>query len=303
RYQSFTQEGNQFLRATRADLPAPIPVGQDENLRWDFGEHTLDFLLAVTPLDTLNVRAGLRFFKEDIVRKIEGRTAPGTQRSWFYTPVVNVSWRPSAKLSVRGQFEQRTTIDPYVRISPEGTVGSTIRARFSPSERWGVDNVFSFRNSETERLGLLLHSRANSTNLWFQPWPRLGLQAGFSYGSFSAENSVAYLRGAPPLTGLLSTTQTIDRTFFWGLQANPVIPLTLSFSGQFLRSTGLSTFSQESSFYGPLTWPAWTTEIGYAAPPMGRFVFGWQRSYYLEDLFRRTDYSANGFTVRYELTF
>ena len=303
RYQSFSQNGNQFIQASRPDLPAPILASQDENLRWDFGEHTLDFLLAFAPLETLNVRAGLRFFKEDIVRKIEGRTAPGTERSWSYTPVVNVSWRPSSKLSVRGQFEQRTTIDPYTRLTPEGTLGSTLRVRFAPSQRWGIDNVLSFRNLETESLGFLAHTRNNSTNLWYQPVPRFGLQAGFSYGSFLAENSIAFLRGAAPLTGLVSTTQTIDRTYFLATKANLVSNLELSFSGQYVRSTALANLTGESSNFGPLTWPAWTAEIAYLTPQTGRFVFGWQRSYYLENLFRLTDFGSNAFTARWEVSF
>ncbi|MCH8266187.1 MAG: hypothetical protein O7A06_16775 [Acidobacteria bacterium] len=52
-----------------------------------------------------------------------------------------------------------------------------------------------------------------------------------------------------------------------------------------------------------MTWPSWSAEIGYSLPPVGRVVFGWQRSYYYEDLFRVTGYSANGFTVRFERSF
>ena len=55
--------------------------------------------------------------------------------------------------------------------------------------------------------------------------------------------------------------------------------------------------------FGSLTWPAWSAAIGYFLPRVGRVVFGWQRSYYYEDLFRVTDYSANGFTVRFERSF
>ncbi|MBI4464572.1 MAG: hypothetical protein HY647_07700 [Acidobacteria bacterium] len=303
RYQSFSQKGTQFLRATRKDLPAPVPLSEDESLRWDFGMHTVDTMLAFVPHPTFNIRGGLRFFKQDIVRNINGQTAKGTRRTKSYSPLVNFSWRPSQKFAVRGQLQTSTVVDPYVRISPEDTVGSTIRVHYSPSERWGIDNTWSFQNWETESLGLLMHSRTNSTSLWYQPVRRFGLQAGFSYGSFFAKNSIAFLRGVAPLTGFVSTTQTIDRTYFFATKANLVGNLELAFTGQFIRSTGLGTITGETSPFGPLTWPSWNTEIAYAVPKAGRLVVNWQRSYYLEDLFRLTDFGSNAFTLRWEMSF
>ena len=302
RYQTFSQRGTQFLRATRADFPAPVLLGQNDSLHWDFGQHTVDALLAFVPHTTFNVRGGLRIFKQDIVRKINNRTAAGTQRTKSYSPLVNFSWRPSRKFALRGQFETSTVVDPYVRISPENMVGTTLRAHFSPGSRWGIDNVFSFRNSETESIGLVMHSRANATTLWYQPFTRLGVEAGFNYGRFLSDNSIAYVRGAAPLTGF-STMWSIDRNYLWGMKASPTRALTLSYSGQFLRSTGRAAFTGESSFYGPLTWPAWNAELAYSFTKFGRLGFGWNRSYYKEDLFRLTDYSANGFTLRFDLPF
>ena len=105
------------------------------------------------------------------------------------------------------------------------------------------------------------------------------------------------------MTGLLSTDQTIDRTYSLGLKITPQNNLTLAFSGQFLRSTGLGALTGESSNYGPLTWPAWSAEIGYNTKNVGRVVLGWQHSYYYEDLYRVCDYSANAFTLRFDRTF
>ena len=303
RHQSFSQQGTQFLRATRSDLPAPVPLGQDESLRWDFGMNTLDTLLSFVPHPTFNIRGGLRFSKNDIVRKINGRTAEGTRRTKSYSPLVNFSWRPSQKFALRGQFDTSTVVNPYVRISAEDTVGSTIRVHYSPSDRWIIDNTWTFRNWDTDSIGLLMHSRTNATNLSYQPYARLGFQAGFSYGSFFSENTIAFVRGIPPLTGFLSTNQFIDRNYSWGVRTHPVEALTLSFTGQFIRSTGLANITGEKSTYGPLTWPAWSAEAGYSLKNVGRLVFGWQRSYYFEDLMRATDYSANGFTLRYEFSY
>lgn len=302
RYQTFSETGRQFLRATASDFPLPLPLGEDTQ-RWDYGQHTLDTLLAFVPFSTLSVRAGVRFFKQDVVRQVNGSTAPGTRRSWFYTPVLEVSWKPSSKLRVSGELEHRTAVDPYVRISPEGTVGSNLRVRFSPSSRWGIDNTFSFRNRETDLLQYRIRTRANSTALWVQPREQFRIHGGFTYSSFFSRNSIAYLRGAAPLTGLLSLDQAIDRSVFGGIRAGPLRNLTVTFSGQFIRSTGTGNFTGETTTYGPLTWPSWNAAIAYQIKDVGRLLFDWQHSYYLENLSRATDFTANAFTLRWEISF
>ena len=302
RYQTFRQLSAQTLHAERADFPAPVLLN-DETLRWDYGLHTLETQLAFVPSETLRVQAGLRFLKQDVTHKLNEQATLGTGRTWTYTPVVRVSWKPLSSLSVRGEFESRTVVDPYVRIGPEDTVGSSIRVQYIVSEDWRVDNVFSFRNLETERLGFLIHTRRNSTTLSYLPESLLGFYGGFNYDSFRSENSVIYQRGAAPLSGLLSTDQTIDRTYFWGLKVNPLRSLLLDLSGQFARSSGLGNFTGESSVYGPLTWTAWNSQLSYDVSRLGRMGFGWQRSYYFEDLRRASDYGANSFTLRIDRRF
>jgi len=302
RYQAFTQTGRQSLSGSQSNFPAPVELG-DHTMRWNTGLHTHDTQFGLTPYPALSLRAGLRFTKQDVVRKEDGQTAPGTRRSWSYSPLVNASWRPNRMFRLTGQFEHRTAVDPYVRISPESTVGSNLRARFSPSDRWGIDNTFSFRNQETELLDFRMRSRTNSTNAWYQPLPQLGVNAGFAYSSFRSENTVRYLRGTPPLTGLFSSDQAIDRSYFAGLRMRLMRMVTLSFSGQFIRSTGLATFSGEETAYGPITWPAWNAEIAYQTPRTGRLVFGWQQSYYLEDLYRATDFRSTAFQMRWDYSF
>ena len=297
RYQTFGEQSSRSLQGVRADLPAPVALS-NQSQQWDYGLHTVETQLAYVPMESLRVQAGLRFLKQDVTRLLDGQIADGTGRTWTYTPMVRVSWKPSARWSVRGEWDKRTVVDPYVRITPEDTIGSSIRVQYSFSQQWRVDNVWSFRNFETDGLGLRMHSRRNSTTLSYMPESLVGFYGGFNYDSFFSENSVVYQQGTPPLTGLQSTDQTIDRTYFWGLKVNPAPRLLLDLSGQFARSTGLGTFTGESSTYGPLTWTAWNSEVSYDVPQLGRLAFGWQRSYYLENLRRANDYSANAFTVR-----
>lgn len=302
RYQSYRQRGEQVVRALRADLPAPVLI-TDQLMQVDQGLHNLESQFAFVPLASLRLQAGVRFLKRDVTRKENGSVAPGTRRSWSYSPIVRVSWKPHARLAVRGNFESRTIVDPYTRISPEDTVGSSIRLQYSFLNSWRVDNVWSFRNLETEGIGLLIHSRRNSTTLSYLPDSLVGFYGGFTYDSFSSENSVIYQRGTAPLAGLLSTDRTIDRTYFWGLKLNPVAKLVLDFSGQFARTTGLGTFTGEASTYGPLTWASWNAELSYDLSRIGKYSFGWHRSYYLENLNRATDYGSNSFTLRVDRRF
>jgi hypothetical protein len=255
------------------------------------------------PYETLRLQAGLRFLKRDVSRTLNEETAPGTQRTWKYTPVVRATWRPNPKLTVRGDLEAQTTIDPYTRLSPEGSIGSSIRLQYAFHNAWRVDNTWSFRNRETDQIGLSLRSRRNSTTLSYMPGSSLSYYGGFTYDSFLSENTVIYQRGQPPLTGLLSTDQTIDRTIFWGLQAEPRESLQFDFTGQFVRSTGRGVLTGEASTYGPLTWGAWGGDVSYNFAYVGQLSFGWQRSYYLEDLMRATDYSSNAFTLRINRSF
>jgi hypothetical protein len=302
RYQAYSERGTKFIRAFRPDFPPPVTV-TDDNTRWDFGFHTLETLLTVVPIGKVSIRAGVRFMKEDIVRKTNGATDRGTQRSLSYSPIISAAWTPSKKFFIRGDFDSRVVVDPYVRISPQNTVGSTIRTRYNPSDKWGIDNVWSFHNLKTDDIGFTAHSRSNSTSVWYQPIGKVEVQGGYTYGNFSSQNTLSFLSGVPPLQGLLSTDQTIDRIYSLGLRLDPNSRLTLSFNGQYIRSTGLGAVSREASTYGPLTWPACSAEIGYTTKNFGRVIFGWQRSYYHEDLFRAADYSATSFTLRFERTF
>src|SRR5579885_1339891 len=220
RYQMYSETGTQTLQATRSDFDTPVSLAQDK-LRWDFGIHTLDTVVTFVPLASLSFRAGVRFLKEDIVRKTNGAIDAGTQRTWSYSPLFSAAWIPNKRLSVRGEFESRVSVDPYVRISPENTVGSSIRTRFYFNDKWGVDDTLSFRNLKTEDIGFVAHSRNNATALWYQPLEKLGFQGGFTYGHFSSKNSIGFLQGIPPLKGLLSTDQTIDRIYSLGVKINP----------------------------------------------------------------------------------
>ena len=302
RYQTYTQLGLFTTISSRSDFPTIVPVGNSSN-RWDYGTHNWDSMFSVVPFNSLSIRAGVRFTKQDVIRKTDGQIDDGTRRSWNYSPLVNVSWRPSQKFRITGQFEHQTNVDPYVRISPESTVGGNTKVRYTPSDKWGIENTFTFRNRETEILDYRLRTRSDTSNAWYQPIKKLSLNAGFTYSSFFSDNSVSFLTGVRPLTGIFSFNQTIDRIVYWGIKLTPQRKWTLTMNGQFLRSNGSGSLTGENTTYGPLTWPAWNAELAYQLKRGGKLVYGWNHSYYYENLARATEFRADSFTFRWDFSF
>jgi hypothetical protein len=302
RYQSFRQRGSRVLQATRADLPAPVALG-DDSVQQDYGLNSLETQIGYVPVESVRIQAGLLFLKQDVTRTDDGAIIPGTRRTWSYSPVIRASWKPNANFFVRGTFETRTVVDPYTRLGPEDTHGSSIRAQYTFRRFWRIDNVWTFRNLETAGIDYVVHTRSNSTTLSYSPESLVGFYGGFTYDSFYAQNSIVFQGGTPPLTGLFSTDQTIDRTTFGGLKINPVKGLVLDLSGQFIRSTGFGVISSEPSTAGPLTWATSNSVLSYEIRRLGKLSLGWQRSYYLENLLRTTDYGANSITFRIDRSF
>ena len=83
-------------------------IRPNDERRWNYGQHTLDTVFTLVPFASFNVRAGLRFYKQDAVEGINGDTSRGTRRSWYYAPVFTVTWKPIAPLRITGELEHRS---------------------------------------------------------------------------------------------------------------------------------------------------------------------------------------------------
>ena len=144
--------------------------------------------------------------------------------------------------------------------------------------------------------------RSNAATISYALSERFSAFAGFSYDSFFATASVTFIRGIPPL----NTTwrdQTVNRVWQLGVNAQPTHRLGFTFTGDFVRSTGLGEITGELPRFGPLTFPMGTATVHYDVPRLGRFALDVQRTYYYEQIVRGNDFSANLVTIRWGIPF
>jgi hypothetical protein len=95
----------------------------------------------------------------------------------------------------------------------------------------------------------------------------------------------------------------VDRVIQGGLEASPVKRLNLRVTGNYVRSTGVGAISNEAPAYGPLRWPMISGSFSYDLQQAGKVAVDLQRSYYMEDLVKGNNFSANMLTVRWSREF
>jgi hypothetical protein len=93
--------------------------------------------------------------------------------------------------------------------------------------------------------------------------------------------------------------QEINRVWQGGIAMKPVKRFEARLSGNFDRSTGVGQISGEPPAYGPVTWPLVTGALAYNFPQVGRLSADLQRTYYVEQIVRGNNFSANVLTIRW----
>jgi len=101
----------------------------------------------------------------------------------------------------------------------------------------------------------------------------------------------------------LQRDQTVDRVWLGGIQAKPVKRLGISFTGNFVRSTGSGTIAGEAPLYGPMSFPYATGSIYYDFLRIGRLTAQLQRTYYSEQIVPGNNFSANLLTIAWMRSF
>jgi len=74
---------------------------------------------------------------------------------------------------------------------------------------------------------------------------------------------VSFLRGTTPFTNLSLRDQTVDRVWQGGIRATPFPRLSISFAGNFVRTTGSGEIYGEAPLYGPMSFPYATGSVHY----------------------------------------
>jgi hypothetical protein len=299
RYARFNVDSEGTFRSVTNGTPAADATA----VNFRDGQHILDAAIEYAPAKQFLVRPGIRLMKRDVTVLQDGIAEPqATRRSNFAWPVLSVYYSPSTKVTLRGEVQNISNGTPYTRISPRTNVSSRIVARVQPWKRVSIEENLSLRNAEFAATDFRNTMRANATTITYTLNDKLSLLGGFTYDSFLATASVTFLRGVAPLQAIWRD-QTINRIWQGGFEARLAPNLSVQFSGNYLRTTGVGEISGEPPISGPIRWPMATGTIAYTFPKAGTLSIDLQRTYYIEQILRGDNFNANILAIRWTRAF
>lgn len=301
RYSRFTQDIRTAFHSLR---DGAVATDGDGGQAWRQGLHQLDLNLEFAPTRSLLIRPGIRLLKRDILGLVDGVADDVlTRRIKTAWPEFSVYYEPSKILSVRADVDEINNGTSYTRISPHTDVGSRFILRLRPTEKLSIEDSLIVRNRKLLTTDFKNNIRTNAILASYELNERFSIFGGASYDSFFASNSVTFLRGTPPLNDIIWRDQTIDRVWQAGFSAKATPRLGFSFAGNYIRTTGRGEISGELPLYGPMTYPYGTGTVYYEFPRLGRLSIDLQRTYYLEQIVRGDNFSANLLTIRWTREF
>jgi hypothetical protein len=300
RYSRFTIDSHGTFEGVQS--ATTIATGESE-VEWEHGIHSLDVAIEIAPRNNLLVRPGIRLMKRDVTVLHDGvADSQASRRSKLVSPLASFYYAPFRQLTLRADIQNTTNGGPYTRISPRTDFSTRLVARYAPTERIAIENNLKVRDSEYTTTSFRSEIRANSTFVRFTPEERLAVFGGLTYDSFLATAAVTFLRGTAPLSATWRD-QTINRVWQAGFEAKPVSNLTLTFTGSYDRTTGAGEISGEPPVYGPLRWPLVSGTVAYRFPALGQLSIDLQRTYYIEQIVRDDNFSANLLGIRWTKEF
>ncbi len=305
RYSRFTVDSDAAFRSVANGV---VATGTSLN-QWRVGTSSLDLNMTFTPIPSLLVRAGVRLMKNDVEmladHVIDDTRTKRIKSAWpigsfFYEPFL--AKRPG-RLTIRGDADQITTGTSYTRVTPHIDVGGRFIVRYRPFEHFYVEDTGVFRNRTLLASDFRSTVRSNATTANYEWNEKLTVFAGFSYDSYFASNYVSFLRGTAPFTNLALRDQTVNRVWQGGVRGNPTKRLGITFTGNFVRSTGFGEIAGEKPLYGPMTFPYTTGTIYYDVPRVGRWTLQLQRTYYVEQIVTSNNFGAKLLSILYTRNF
>jgi hypothetical protein len=205
--------------------------------------------------------------------------------------------------TVRGDVQEINTGTPYTAISPHTDIGGRFSVRFRPTQKFYLEDSGVVRNQTLLLTDYHSTVRSNAVSVNYEFTERVTAFAGFSYESLFSSGLVNFLRGPAPLTNLTLRDQTVDRIWQAGVKANLTKRLGLTFTGNFVRSTGLGQLQGEAPLSGPLTFPYATGTLYYDFPRFGRLAVQLQRTYYTEEIVTGNNFGAKLLTIAWTRAF
>jgi hypothetical protein len=294
RYSRFTVDSDAQFRSVNGST---VALGEASN-QWRIGTSTLDLNMVFTPSSSLLVRTGVRLMKNDVVSIVDGITDTSrTKRIKTVWPIGSVYFHPNRSFSIRADVEQITNGTSYTRVTPHTDIGARFVLRYQPWEHFYIEDSAVVRNRKLLATDYRSTIRSNAFTANYDLNERYTVFAGFSYDSLFASNFVNFLRGAAPFTNLALRDQTVSRVWQGGLRAEPFRNFGITFSGNYVRSTGFGEIAGEAPLYGPMTFPYATGSIYYTVPRIGRFTAQLQRTYYIEEIVPGNNFGAKLLTI------
>jgi hypothetical protein len=294
RYSRFTIDSNAQFRSVSGTT---VATGVSRN-QWAVGTNTLDLNMTFTPASSLLIRAGVRLLKQDIEQVADGVVDPQTTRrintAW---PVASLYYQPSKMLTVRGDVEEVNQGAFYTAITPHTDIGGRYTVRFRPTDKFYLEDSGVIRNRTLLQTSFHNNIRSNGTSANYEFNDRVTAFAGFSYDSIFSTGVTNFLRGTAPITGITLRDQTVDRVWQAGVKLNPIKRLSINFTGNYVRTTGMAEIQGETPLYGPLKFPYATGSISYDFPQFGRLAVQLQRTYYIEQIVPGNNFGAKLLTI------
>jgi hypothetical protein len=300
RYSRFTVDSEASYRTVNG----PSTITGEASSDWRVSSQTLDMNMIFTPASSLLVRTGVRLLKSDIIASDDGVVdLQRTRRIKTVWPIASMYYQPSKMFSVRADIEHVVNGTSYTRVTPHIDTGGRFIVRFRPTEKLYFDDTAIVRNRQLLQSDFhsRIHSNAFTANYEFNP--RYTVFAGFSYDSLFASNYVNFLRGTAPFTNVSLRDQTVERLWHGGLRVIPLPRLGASFSGNFIRVTGVGEIAGEAPIYGPMTSPYASGSLWYDFPKLGRLTAQLQRTYYTEEIVTGNNFSANMLMIAWTRSF
>jgi hypothetical protein len=293
RYTRFTVDATGNYRSVNNGV---IVTGISEN-QWKIGTSMVDANMVFTPASSLLIRAGLRFFKSDVLYLDGGIADPArTKRINTVWPIGSVHYQPSKMFSVRADLDQVNNGTSYTRMTPHISGGGRFVIRFRPTERLYFEDTGVFRNSELLSADYRSTVRSNAFTANYDLSEKMAVFAGFAYDDFYSSGFTSFLRGTGPLTNTIKD-QTVSRIWSGGVRTHIIPRLGIDFTGNYVRTTGMGEISGETPLYGPMSFPYASGSIYYDFPRMGRLSAQLQRTYYVEQVVPGNNFSANILTI------
>jgi hypothetical protein len=278
-------------------------TGQAHN-EWRIAMHTLDLNMAFTPAASLLIRAGMRYLNND-VRMLQDGVLDVARSKHINTiwPIGSIYFQPNKVLTVRADVESVTNGRSYTRVTPHTDVGGRVVVRVRATEKFYLEDTAVVRNRKLIDSDFRSTVRSNAVTATYEFNPRLSGFGGFSYDSFFASNFVSFLRGTAPFANLALRDQTVNRVWQAGIRVNPTKRLGVSFSGNYVRVTGVGEIAGEAPIFGPMSFPYATGSAYYDFPRLGRLTLQLQRTYYIEQIVTANNFSANLLSILWTRSF